>query len=741
MAHSHSVYDTDTHFIINPVTRAIKNDSSKKTILMQRDHNSERFTFELPRYVEGHDMSLCNQVEVHYLNVGKGEQNSGLYTVDDFAIGEDENTVVCSWLISKNATQLKGQLTFLLNFRCLEDGFENYSWHTDIYKNIYVSEGIDAALEYTTEYVDVIEQWKAEVMATLTEDISQWEANTKVSLEESIDNKFNEHSSEWNTALAVERARIDQFKKLAEGSTTGDAELQDIRIGADNVTYDSAGAAVRGQLTKQNAIIFDVADNTGTFVSDFEEVTSNYTLSKEIIRYSDGLIMTPATIGEATDYLPVDEMTTLYVSAKADNFVCTIAFYDADKKFIKSDGRNSTWLMKKINLAYIRSCCPEAVYYRLTSYTKHLHIYSPINELLHNKIKEIESLLKAPKQYEDITANYSINEGVYINKSDGSSIAISDTTYCATGFIELTEDTVFAVSGTVKYSAAIVAFYDANQNFIKSYGCNSSTSSNDDTYGERVTFNRELITTDIAENICGNTVSYVKFGTIDGKLLIEKAIMENIQSMVGANTHLPWVEKTWVVFGDSLTEENGTAQKRYHDNIHDETGITVLNHGKSGSGYVKSGAGAAWHSRVGDLEDVEFDVITFFGSGNDLSSNIDIGTASDTGTETIGGAINTTLDNLLAIHPLAKIGMITPTPWYNNMPYNERKMTSYSDLIIEIAKRRSIPYLDLFRCSTLNPNESNSLKAFFYNSDGTHPNDEGHKRITPQIREFLKTLI
>ena len=50
MAHAHIVSDSDNHFIIDPISRQISN-NSKKTILIKTDHNSEQFTFELPRYV------------------------------------------------------------------------------------------------------------------------------------------------------------------------------------------------------------------------------------------------------------------------------------------------------------------------------------------------------------------------------------------------------------------------------------------------------------------------------------------------------------------------------------------------------------------------------------------------------------------------------------------------------------------------------------------------------------------
>ncbi|MCI7721698.1 MAG: hypothetical protein MSS14_01975 [Mediterraneibacter faecis] len=53
--------------------------------------------------------------------------------------------------------------------------------------------------------------------------------------------------SERQKEIATERARIDQLTKMGEGSTTGDAELADIRVGNEGATYSNAGNAVRAQ--------------------------------------------------------------------------------------------------------------------------------------------------------------------------------------------------------------------------------------------------------------------------------------------------------------------------------------------------------------------------------------------------------------------------------------------------------------------------------------------------------------
>lgn len=183
MAHEHSVYDSDKHFRIDPATREIINESGK-IVLIQHDHNSERFTFEIPKEVDGHDMSLCNVVQIHYLNIEKGSgithtEYEGLYEADDLQASPTSNDVViCSWLLSRNATQYVGSLNFVVRFACVsDDGTIDYDWSTAIHSGIAISDGIRNTEVVAEEYADVLEQWRQElILANIAEQYTPEEA-------------------------------------------------------------------------------------------------------------------------------------------------------------------------------------------------------------------------------------------------------------------------------------------------------------------------------------------------------------------------------------------------------------------------------------------------------------------------------------------------------------------------------------------------------------------------------------
>ncbi len=169
MSHINGVIDADPHFEIDIVTRTIRNVSQAKTTLVQYDHNSERFSFTLPRYIEGHDMMECNKVQAHYINIDTKTKdvNSDAHDIKDLAICEEKpENVCCTWQIKETATQYAGILQFSLRFECVsEGGVVDYSWGTVPFTGISVSAGIKNSKAIVEEYSDVLEQWRQELFS------------------------------------------------------------------------------------------------------------------------------------------------------------------------------------------------------------------------------------------------------------------------------------------------------------------------------------------------------------------------------------------------------------------------------------------------------------------------------------------------------------------------------------------------------------------------------------------------
>lgn len=242
-----------------------------------------------------------------------------------------------------------------------------------------------------------------------------------------------------------------------------------------------------------------------------------------------------------------------------------------------------------------------------------------------------------------------------------------------------------------------------------------------------------------------------------------------------------WEGKKWAAIGDSITEINARASKNYVGYIEDNTGITAENLGISGTGYCRD---EKFYTRLDKVSN-DCNVITFFGGGND-KGELPIGEVSDTGENTLCGWINKTFDKCVELYPLIPFGVIIPFPWRGCMPYdtngNGVAFRNVCEALIDICRRRSIPYLDLYHLSGLSPNNTEFLKVAYskdtvakktlspsgssvlitsdnidyYQSisddtlsvgdyvdlgGGVHPDENGHKLIAPKIKSFLETLI
>lgn len=115
--------------------------------------------------------------------------------------------------------------------------------------------------------------------------------------------QINEAIFTQNQSIATQRnditvlqQRMDSYERLPEGSTTGDAELIDIRTGADGVTYSNAGSAVRGQYTE---LVNDI-NNRSILNLKFDRLDLAYLSSIATVQYNKNLKWP-----SSSTYLPV----------------------------------------------------------------------------------------------------------------------------------------------------------------------------------------------------------------------------------------------------------------------------------------------------------------------------------------------------------------------------------------------------------------------------------------------------
>lgn len=205
----------------------------------------------------------------------------------------------------------------------------------------------------------------------------------------------------------------------------------------------------------------------------------------------------------------------------------------------------------------------------------------------------------------------------------------------------------------------------------------------------------------------------------------------------------PWYNKSAVFVGDSITYGIGCDGDKYWEILEETLQLSsVTGMGVAGSCISATSDYGTNNSPLINRYDTipEADLISIFMGSNDYGHDTPLGTIDDTTDVSFYGALNVIIPALQAKYPSSRIVFVTPMHRYGfgtNSATNQthtydyiengegNTLKDYVDALKEVCERYSVPVVDMFTMSGLNP--SLEVIRTNYMPDGIHPNAEGHQ--------------
>ncbi len=200
--------------------------------------------------------------------------------------------------------------------------------------------------------------------------------------------------------------------------------------------------------------------------------------------------------------------------------------------------------------------------------------------------------------------------------------------------------------------------------------------------------------------------------------------------------------------GDSITEGVGASDREktcFVSLMRSQYGVDARNYGIGGTRIArqKTPSENARHDldfcgRFAEMDD-DADVIIVFGGTNDFRhGDAEFGTMTDRTVETFYGALHTLYQGLVEKYPAATIVVMTPLHRLGEENGRGLTLKQYVEAIREVAEFYSLPVLDLYASSGLQP--LIPIIKETYMPDGLHPNDTGYQVLANKLAAFLKAL-
>ena len=511
-------------------------------------------------------------------------------------------------------------------------------------------------------------------------------------------------SIELSAMVALERARTTSLASLDEGSTTGDAELQDIRVDNKGTIHASAGESTRAMADKLDNALSAICKNIGFKVIDLRDLP---------VEHHGAYITNNGEIVQANDkwsvrrYTPSDDDVFLHYKCGSQQSAFGCVYDDETGEIATRLTIKELW------------CVTGGKYFLLTHYDgddrfvpEFVHVYTYNGGKLANGWITDDSTLFAKNQYY------------------GGNVPIAHTN-SEVHKIERDRNCDYYCDAVTKISSAV------------SLGCQYN---NGGRYLGEITADKstgKLTLNDGCDYFLFNVFGGENPFNLSSKYIggAQDDVEYDMHSIV--NKPFAFNGKRAVVFGDSIsvgvTSNNLAVTANSYINLFaKKAGLTLTNRAVSGStiaNYRIESSSTPISERVVNNEE-RFDFIIISGGVNDHVTGRPIGSFGDTDDTTVYGAMRKMCESLKANHSSSEVIFITPVNVTKEFPNAILPLKDYRRAIYEVALSYGFSVVNGEEMGM--PDEDSTFANLLIgSSDGCHPTELGHKIYANALATML----